>query len=222
MDNKLFLKFKKCTFAQQHISYLGHIISAQGVSTDLAKTEAMMQWHVPQNFTELKGFLWLTGYYRKFVQGYGIMTRPLTNLLLHKTFSWPESTQHAFNNLKKSMTTTIVLAFPNFSKEFVVEADACEIGIGAVLSQECHPLAYFSKGLSVNNKKLSTYEKEFLAVLMVVDKWICYLHKNPFVIKIDHQSLNHLQDQTLSTDLQKRAMRKLARLQFRFAYKKIS
>jgi hypothetical protein len=122
------------------------------------------------------------------------MTRPLTNLLHHKTFSWPESAQHVFDNLKKSMTTTPVLAFPDFSKEFVVETDACEIEIGAVLSQEGHPLAYFSKGLSVNNKKPSTYEKEFLAVLMAVDKWRCYLHKNPFVIKTGHRSLNHLQD----------------------------
>jgi hypothetical protein len=214
LDNKLFLKFKKCTFAQQQISYLGHIISARGVSTDLGKTEAMQQWLVPENFTELRGFLRLTGYYRKFVQGYGMMARPLTNLLHHKTFSWPESAQLAFDQLKKAMTTTHVLAFPDFSKEFVVETDACDTGIGAVLSQEGHHLAYFSKGLSVNNQKLSTYEKEFLAVLMVVDKWRCYLHKNPFVIKTDHQSLCHLQDQTLSTDLQKRAMRKLVALQF--------
>jgi hypothetical protein len=220
LDNKLFLKFKKCTFAQQQISYLGHIISAQGVSTDLGKIEAMQQWLVPENFTELRGFLRLTGYYRKFVQGYGMMARPLTNLLHHKTFSWPESAQLAFDQLKKAMTTTHVLAFPDFSKEFVVETDACDTGIGAVLSQEGHHLAYFSKGLSVNNQKLSTYEKEFLAVLMVVDKWRCYLHKNPFVIKTDHQSLYHLQDQTLSTDLQKRGMRKLVGLQFRFAYKK--
>jgi hypothetical protein len=90
MDNKLSLKFRKCNFAQQQIFYLGHIISAQGVSTDPAKTEVMMQWLVPQNFTEIRGFLGLTGYYRKFVQSYGIMARPLTNLLHHKTFSWPE------------------------------------------------------------------------------------------------------------------------------------
>jgi hypothetical protein len=97
-----------------------------------------------------------------------------------------------------------------------VETGACDTGIGAVLSQEGHPIAYFSKGLSSNNEKLSTYEKEFLAV----DKWRSYLQKNPFIIRTDHQSLCHLQDQTLSTDLQKRVMRKLARLQFKFSYKK--
>jgi hypothetical protein len=106
------------------------------------------------------------------------------------------------------MKTTPILAFPDFSKEIMVGTDACETGIGAILSQEGHPIAYFSEGLSATNQKLLTYEKEFLAV----DKWRSYLHKNPFVIKTDHQSLCHLQDQTLSTDLQKKAMRKMAGL----------
>jgi hypothetical protein len=118
------------------------------------------------------------------------------------------------------MTTTPVLAFPDFSKEFFIETDTCDTWIGDVLSQSGHPIAYFSKGLSKTNKKLSTYEKEFLAVMMAVDKWRSYLHRNPFIIRTDHQSLYHLQDQTLSTDLQKEAMRKLAGLQFKFTYKK--
>jgi hypothetical protein len=138
----------------------------------------------------------------------------------HKVFKWNESTQLAFDKLKQAMTTTPVLVFPDFSKEIAVETDACDTGIGAVLSQEGHPIAYFSKGLIISNQKLSTYEKEFLAVLMVVDKWRSYLHKNSFIIKTDHQSLCHLQDQTLPTDLQKKAMRKLVGLQFKFTYKK--
>jgi hypothetical protein len=143
----------------------------------------------------------------------------LTNLLHHKVFPWSDEAQQAFEQLKQAMISTHVLAFPDFSKEFVVETNAYDNGIGVVLSQDDHPVVYFSKGLSVVNQKLSTYEKEVLAV-MVVDKWRSCLHKNPFLIRTDHQSLCHLQDQTLSTELQKKAMRKLVDLQFGFAHQK--
>jgi hypothetical protein len=164
--------------------------------------------------------LGLTGYYRNFVPHYGSIARSLTNLLHHKSFSWNSIAQESFDKLKESMTTTPVLAYPDFSKEFIIETDVCDTGIGAVLSQEGHPIAYFSKGLSVSNQQKSTYEKEFLEVMMTVDKWRSYLHKNPFVIKTNHQSLCYLQDHTLSTELQRKAMRNLVGLQFRFAYKK--
>jgi hypothetical protein len=180
----------------------------------------MTKWPLPHNFTELRGLLGLTGYYRKFVQHYGTLARTLTNLLHQKSFTWTEAAQEAFDKLKQAMVSTPVLAFPDFTKEFIVETDACDTGIGAVLSQDGHPIAYFSKGLSIVNQTLSTYEKEFLAVLMAVDKWRSNLHQNPIIIKTDHQSLCHLQDQTLSTDLQCKVMRKLAGLQFKFPYKK--
>jgi hypothetical protein len=88
------------------------------------------------------------------------------------------------------------------------------------LTQDGHPIAYFSKGLSDSNKKLSTYKTEFFAVMMVGDKWRSYLHKNPFIIKTDHQSLCYLRDHTLSIELQRKVMRKLSGLEFKFAYKK--
>jgi hypothetical protein len=148
----------------------------------------------------------------KFVEHYGIIAKPLTDLLHHKKFSWTNDAQQAFESLKIAMMTTLVLVSPDFSKKFTVETDACDSVIRVVLSQGGHPIAYFSRDLSVANQRLSTYEKEFLAVLMAVDKWRSYLHRNPFVIKTDHQSLCHLQDQTLSTDVQRKAMRKLAGL----------
>jgi hypothetical protein len=162
------------------------------VSTNLAKIAAMLQWQVPTTFIKLRGFLGLIGYYRKFVEHYGTIARPLTNLLHHKTFSWSDSAQEDFDKLKYAMSSTPVLAFLDFFQEFVVETDACDTSVGVVLSQSGHPIQYFSKGLSAANKKLSTYEKEFLAIMIAVEKWRCYLCRNPFVSRIDHQSLTHL------------------------------
>jgi hypothetical protein len=90
------------------------------------------------------------------------------------------------------MMTTLVLALPDFDKEFMAETDACDRGIGALLSQNGHPIAFYSKALGVKISKLSTYEKEFLEILMVVDKWTCYLQRGSFVIRSDHKSLSHL------------------------------
>jgi hypothetical protein len=99
------------------------------------------------------------------------------------------------------MSRTLVLVLPNFDHRFVIEIDACEKGVEAVLSQNGHPIAYFSKALNIANQKLTTYETEFLAILMAMYKWRSYLSRQPFVIKTNHKSLCHLQDQSLSTEL---------------------
>ena len=114
--NKLYLKASKCTFAQTSLEYLGHIISDKGVATDPAKTQDMLKWPTPTNMTELRGFLGLTGYYRKFVKNYGIIAKPLTNVLRLKQFQWNAQAQEAFDNLKVAMTSSPVLALPNFQK----------------------------------------------------------------------------------------------------------
>lgn len=203
-------KLSKCTFVASQLEYLGHIISAQGVATDPDKTQVMRQWPIPTNLTELRGFLGLTGYYRKFVQNYGILAKPLTMLLQKNAkFVWTDQAHQAFLALKQDMVTAPVLISPDFSKSFTIETDACSTGIGAVLSQEGHPVAFYSKALGVNNQKLSIYEKEFLAIMMAIDKWRAYLLRGPFVIKTNHQSLCHLDDQVLGFELQRKAMTKL-------------
>ena len=191
------------------------------MATDPDKTQVMRQWPIPTNLTELRGFLGLTGYYRKFVQNYGILAKPLTMLLQKNAkFVWTDQAHQTFLALKQDMVTTPVLISPDFSKSFTIETDACSTGIGAVLSQEGHPVVFYSKALGVNNQKLSIYEKEFLAIMMVVDKWRAYLLRGPFVIKTDHQSLCHLDDQVLGFELQRKAMTKLIGLQYRFQYQK--
>jgi hypothetical protein len=219
-DHQLYAKLSKCSFAQESISYLGHIISRQGVATDADKTQVMLAWPTPSSATELRGFLGLTDYYRKFVNGYGILAKPLTNLLTKKGFNWSEQAEHVFNQLKQAMVSTPVLALPNFDLPFTVETDACDTGVGAILSQNGHPIAYLSKALGINNRKLSVYEKEFLAVMMAVDKWRPYLQRGPFTIVTDHKSLVNLQDQQLTTEFQRKAMAKMVVLQFHIMYKK--
>jgi len=218
--HQFYLKSSKCSFAQTEIAYLGHVISQQGVSTDPTKTAAMLKWPTPTSVTELRGFLGLTGYYRRFVQHYGLLARPLTQLLKKKQFAWSPAAELAFTTLKQAMTQTPVLVLPNFDDPFVVETDACATGIGAVLMQHHRPVAFLSKALGPTHQHLSIYEKEFLALIMAIEKWRSYLQRQEFTILTDHKSLSYLTEQNLQSDLQRKAMTRLMGLQFKVVYRK--
>ena len=162
----------------------------------------------------------LTSYYRRFIKGYGIISKPLTALLKKNSFEWSPSAQEAFEKLKSAMVQAPVLGLPNFDKEFIVETDACGTGIGVVLMQDGHPLAYLSKALSLKHQALSTYEKEFLAVIMALEKWKGYLMDRHFKIKTDHFSLKYLLNQRLTTPFQAKWLPKLLGYDYEIVYKK--
>lgn len=173
----------KCSFAQPQVSYLGHIIGAQGVSTEPKKIQDVLTWPTPISVKKLRGFLGLAGYYRKFVKNFGIISKPLTQLLRKGVpFRWGSEAEAAFQQLKQALTSAPVLGLLDFSKQFTVETDASDAGIGAVLSQEGHPIAYLSKALGPRSKGLSTYEKECMAILLAVDHWRSYLQHQEFLI----------------------------------------
>lgn len=211
----------KCAFAQECIAYLGHVISGDGVATDETKIQSIRDWPTPATLKELRGFLGLTGYYRKFIQHYAILSQPLSALLKKGVlFMWTDATETAFQVLKSALISAPVLALPNFSLPFMIDTDACNVGIGAVLSQQGHPVAYVSRALGPRNRTLSVYEKEYLAILLAVQQWRSYLQLGEFIIRTDHKSLTHLTDQRLHTDWQQKALTKMMGLQYKVQYKK--
>lgn len=138
--HQLFVKRSKCELARAEVEYLGHVISRNGVAADQNKVDAMVAWPKPNNIKSLRGFLGLKGYYRSFVKNYGIISRPLTQLLKNRNFTWNDEATEAFQSLKNVMTTTPVLALPDFSKPLTIETDARKSGVGAVLMQDGRPL----------------------------------------------------------------------------------
>jgi hypothetical protein len=141
--NKFYIKLPKCYFAQQEVEYLGHNFSEKGVSTEASKIAAVSKWPRPTNLKELRGFLGLAGYYRKFIKYYGLISRPLSDLLKkHVSFVWTSVTKTVFQQLKTSLVQAPALGLPDFTKPFVVETDASDLGFGAVLMQDGHPIAY--------------------------------------------------------------------------------
>ncbi|RVW44751.1 Retrovirus-related Pol polyprotein from transposon 297 [Vitis vinifera] len=147
-NHQLHVNGKKCLFAKPQLEYLGHLVSAKGVAADPNKISAMVEWPTPKSLKELRGFLRLTGYYRRFVEGYGAISWPLTQQLKKDAFNWNLEAEAAFQKLKTAMTTIPVLALPNFNQLFIVKMDASGYGLSSVLMQSHKPVAYFSQVLS--------------------------------------------------------------------------
>ncbi|GJS00216.1 retrotransposon-related protein [Tanacetum coccineum] len=210
----------KCAFGVTQIEYLGHVISDSGVATDPMKIKAIVEWPSPVTLKQLRGFLGLTGYYRRFIKDYGGIAKPLTQLLKKDSFEWNSEAEKAFQHLKQAMITPPILALPDFSSTFIIETDALSQGIGVVLMQHGHPIAFISKALSLKNLMLSTYERELLAVIHVVQKWNHYLLDKHFIIKTDQESLKYLLEHKLATPFQQKWVSELLGFDYEIQYKK--
>ncbi|KAD7476965.1 hypothetical protein E3N88_00101 [Mikania micrantha] len=194
-DHNFFAKMKKCCFGKQEVIFLGHVVTSAGVKVEQEKVSAIQSWPIPLCVKDVCGFLGLTGYYRRFVRDY------------------------AFNWLKQALSSTPVLKFPDFTKPFVVECDASSDGVGAILSQDDHPIAYFSKGFSLYDHFKYAYDRELLALALAVQKWTHYLLGRHFVVRIDHYTLKFLLEQRITTPEQQRLLLKLMPFDFSICHK---
>ena len=197
------IKLKKCQFFKRSVEYLGHVISDQGISPNPEKIEKIKNYPIPTSADEVSSFLGLAGYYRRFIPNFGAIAKPLT---LKKTkdyknipFEWTKADQEAFDKLRQHLISPPILAYPDFNKEFILFTDACDYGVGAVLSQVQDNgevvIAYASRQLKSPEMKFATVEKEALAVIFAIKQFRHYLAGKPFTVVSDHRPLQWLASQ---------------------------
>ena len=218
-EHKLKLKPRKCELFKKEVKYLGHVVSADGVATDPALIEKVTSWDPPGNQKETRAFLGLTGYYRAYVPCYGDIAEPLVRLTDAKAeFRWTPACQQAFDNLKLRLTTAPILAYPNKEDQFILDTDASDVAIGAVLSQrQGHQekvIAYGSKALSKEERNYCVTRKELLAVVHFIEAYRYYLYGKKFVVRTDHSSLRWMLRQKEPRDQLARWIQRLSLFQF--------
>ena len=188
------LKPKKCAFFQDEIKYLGHVVSEKGIKCDHEKTEAIQNWPKPENVSDVRSFLGIASYYRKFIPSFSEISFPLNQLTRKNTkFIWNSRCENSFHQLKHVLTSTPILAYPTRNDPFILDTDASLHGIGAVLSQvqggEERVICYGSKTLSRSQTRYCTTYRELLAVVTFVKQFRHYLYGRKFLIRTDHSSL---------------------------------
>ncbi|CAG9092967.1 unnamed protein product [Plutella xylostella] len=181
----------KCVFMEEEIEFLGHILNKNGLKPNQKKIDAIRKFPIPKTLKEIRGFLGLIGYYRKFVPGLSKIVKPLTEATKKNATIDINNKQYleAIETCKHLLTNAPILAFPDFNKTFVITTDASDIAIGAVLSQNNHPIAYASRTLSSAEQKYNTTEKELLGILWAVTHFRPYVYGRKFTLRTDHKAL---------------------------------
>ncbi|GJU12266.1 putative reverse transcriptase domain-containing protein [Tanacetum coccineum] len=193
---ELYAKFSKCEFWINTVKFLGHVIDSSGIHVDPAKIEAVKNWASPTTPSEIRQFLGLAGYYRRFIEGFSKIAKPMTELTQKdKKFDWGEEQESAFQLLKQKLCDAPILALPEGSDDFVVYCDASIKGLGVVLMQRTKVIAYASRQLKVHEKNYTTHDLELGAVVFALKIWRHYLYGTKCVVFTDHKSLQHILDQ---------------------------
>ena len=192
---QLYAKFSKCDFWIKSVQFLGHVVSSQGIHVDPAKIAAIKNWEVPKSATQIRQFLGLAGYYRRFIENFSIIAKPLT-MLTHKDkkFKWLKEHEAAFQMLKEKLTTAPILSLPEGSEGFAIYSDASFQGYGCVLQQNSKVIAYASRQLKKHEENYTTHDLELGAVVFALKLWRHYLYGVKFTIYTDHKSLQHVFD----------------------------
>lgn len=192
---KLYVNLKKCQFLTNSLVLLGYVVSNEGIMVDPSKIEAITSWSTPNSLHDIRSFHGLASFYRRFIKGFSTIISPITECLKGGTFTWNDEAQRSFELIKKKMTEAPIIALPDFNKVFEVDCDASNVGIGAVLSQEGKPIAFFSEKLNGARRKYSTYDKEFYAIIRALSHWRHYLISKEFLLFSDHEALKYINGQ---------------------------
>ncbi|KAL2083807.1 hypothetical protein ACEWY4_021580 [Coilia grayii] len=201
LENRLFVKAEKCEFHRDTISFLGFIVSAGTLQMDSSKVRAVVEWPKPSTRKELQRFLGFANFYRRFIRNYSTLAAPLTALTCSAVrFQWSSPAEEAFRTLKARFTSAPILMQPDPTKQFIVEVDASDVGVGAVLSQrspedhKVHPCAFFSHRLSPAEGNYDIGDRELLAVKLALEEWRHWLEgvAIPFLVWTDHKNLEYL------------------------------
>ena len=194
------INLEKCDFFRTRLAFLGHIITVEGITPDPAKIEKVKSYPVPRDKTNVRAFLGLASYYRRFVREFSTVAKPLHNLTKRDVaFEWKNEHQSAFDVLKGRLTSAPIMTYPDFSKQFILATDASDCGIGAVLSQKDtenheHPVAYASRLLSSTEQNYTVVERECLAAIWAVRHFRHYLHGPKFDLYTDNLALTWLKN----------------------------
>jgi hypothetical protein len=192
-EKKLYAKLKKCEFWLDSVAFLGHVISKDGISVDPKKVEAVVEWNRPNNVTEIRSFLGLASYYRRFVEGFSHLAMPLTCLTQKGVkFEWSEECEQSFQELKRRLVSAPILTIPDGSGGFIIYSDASKKGLGCVLMQHGRVVAYASRQLKPYEQNYPTHDMELAAVVFALKIWRHYLYGVQCEIFTDHKSLKYI------------------------------